>query len=162
MIPMFRVQSSRNAKVVKDFHDCDHRLRHGQFAQRADRAGTRRLQRRGDPRRERDRCGSRCRPAGGRRLQRLLSESEEFGRKKGMDRFAGKVVGFHALEDLKVPHMGWNRIEKKKESPFLEGIASGDYVYFVHSFYVVPDESSIVATKTDYGNSFVSSIATDR
>ncbi|HYT56655.1 MAG TPA: imidazole glycerol phosphate synthase subunit HisH [Verrucomicrobiae bacterium] len=95
-------------------------------------------------------------------LQLLFSESEEFGRQKGLDLFAGKVVGFHALEDLKVPHMGWNRIEKKKESPFLEGIASGDYVYFVHSFYVVPDESSIVATKTDYGNSFVSSIATDR
>jgi glutamine amidotransferase len=95
-------------------------------------------------------------------LQLLFSESEEFGKQKGLDLFAGKVVGFHALEDLKVPHMGWNRIEKKRESPFLEGIASGDYVYFVHSFYVVPDESSIVATTTDYGNSFVSSIATDR
>jgi len=95
-------------------------------------------------------------------LQLLFSESEEFGRQKGLALFAGKVVGFHALEDLKVPHMGWNRIEKKKESPFLEGIATGDYVYFVHSFYVVPDESSIVATTTDYGNSFVSSIATDR
>jgi imidazole glycerol-phosphate synthase subunit HisH len=95
-------------------------------------------------------------------LQLLFSESEEFGRQKGLDLFAGKVVGFHALADLKVPHMGWNRIEKKKESPFLEGIASGDYVYFVHSFYVVPDETSIVATTTDYGNSFVSSIATDR
>jgi imidazole glycerol-phosphate synthase subunit HisH len=95
-------------------------------------------------------------------LQLLFSESEEFGRQKGLDLFAGKVVGFHALEDLKVPHMGWNRIEKRKESPFLEGIGSGDYVYFVHSFYVVPDESSIVATTTDYGNSFVSSIATDR
>ena len=95
-------------------------------------------------------------------LQLLFSESEEFGKQKGLDLFAGKVVGFHAEENLKVPHMGWNRIEKKKESPFLEGIVSGDYVYFVHSFYVVPDESSIVATKTDYGNSFVSSIATDR
>jgi glutamine amidotransferase len=95
-------------------------------------------------------------------LQLLFSESEEFGRQKGLALFAGKVVGFHAVEDLKVPHMGWNRIEKKKESLFLEGIASGDYVYFVHSFYVVPDESSIVATTTDYGNSFVSSIATDR
>ena len=95
-------------------------------------------------------------------LQLLFSESEEFGKQKGLNLFAGKVVGFHAVEDLKVPHMGWNRIEKKKESPFLEGVASGDYVYFVHSFYVVPDESSIVATTTDYSDSFVSSIATDR
>jgi glutamine amidotransferase len=95
-------------------------------------------------------------------LQLLFSESEEFGTQKGLDLFTGKVVGFHAEENLKVPHMGWNRIEKQKESPFLEGISSGDFVYFVHSFYVVPDDSSIVATTTDYGSSFVSSIATDR
>ncbi len=75
-------------------------------------------------------------------FQLLFSESEEFGKQKGLDLFSGKVVGFHANENLKVPHMGWNRIEKKTESPFLEGISSGDYVYFVHSFYVVPDDRS--------------------
>jgi glutamine amidotransferase len=95
-------------------------------------------------------------------LQLLFSESEEFGRQKGLDLFAGKVVGFHARENLKVPHMGWNQVEKRQESPFLEGISTGDYVYFVHSFYVVPADSSIIATTTDYGESFVSSIATDR
>jgi glutamine amidotransferase len=95
-------------------------------------------------------------------LQLLFSESEEFGKQKGLDLFAGKVVGFHAEQDLKVPHMGWNRIEKKKDSPFLEGISSGDYVYFVHSFYVLPDDASMIATTTDYGHSFASSIATDR
>ena len=58
--------------------------------------------------------------------------------------------------------MGWNRIEKKKESLFLEGISSGDYLYFVHSFYAVPDDNSMIATTTDYGRSFVSSIATER
>lgn len=57
--------------------------------------------------------------------------------------------------------MGWNRLEKKIQSSFLEGVSSGDYVYFVHSFYVVPDDSSIIATTTDYGESFVSSIATE-
>jgi imidazole glycerol-phosphate synthase subunit HisH len=94
-------------------------------------------------------------------FQLLFSESAEFGLQKGLDLFSGKVVGFCAGEKLKVPHMGWNRIEKKTESPFLEGLSTGDYVYFVHSFYVVPDDSSIVATTTDYGESFVSSIATD-
>jgi len=94
-------------------------------------------------------------------FQLLFSESEEFGRQKGLDLFPGKVVGFHAQENLKVPHMGWNRIEKKIDSPFLDGLSSGDYVYFVHSFYVVPDERSIVATTTDYGDTFVSSIATE-
>jgi glutamine amidotransferase len=95
-------------------------------------------------------------------FQLLFSESEEFGKQKGLDLFSGSVVGFHAGQDLKVPHMGWNRIDKKQDSPFLEGISSGDYVYFVHSFYVVPDDSSIVATTTDYGEAFVSSIATER
>src|ERR671924_130902 len=84
-------------------------------------------------------------------LQLLFSESEEFGRQQGLNLFPGKVVGFRAEENLKVPHMGWNRIEKKKESPFLEGISSGDYVYFVHSFHAVPDDSSMIATTTDYG-----------
>lgn len=94
-------------------------------------------------------------------FQLLFSESEEFGRQKGLDLFPGKVVGFRADDGLKVPHMGWNGIEKKKPSPFLEGISSGDYVYFVHSFHVVPDDPSVIATTTDYGSSFVSSIATD-
>ena len=95
-------------------------------------------------------------------FQLLFSESEEFGKQKGLDLFSGKVVGFHANKNLKVPHMGWNRLDKKNDSPFLEGISSGDYVYFVHSFYVVPDDRSIVATSTDYGEQFVSSIATER
>jgi imidazole glycerol-phosphate synthase subunit HisH len=94
-------------------------------------------------------------------FQLLFSESEEFGRQKGLDLFPGRVVGFKARENLKVPHMGWNRIEKKIDSPFLDGLSSGDYVYFVHSFYVIPDKGSIVATTTDYGDSFVSSIATE-
>jgi glutamine amidotransferase len=94
-------------------------------------------------------------------FQLLFSESEEFGRQKGLDLFPGKVVGFRPGANLKVPHMGWNRIEKKTDSPFLEGLCSGDYVYFVHSFYVVPEDNSIVATTTDYGESFVSSVATE-
>ena len=95
-------------------------------------------------------------------FQLLFSESEEFGKQKGLDLFSGKVVGFHANEELKVPHMGWNRLDKQKDSPFLDGIANGDYVYFVHSFYVVPEDRGIVATTTNYGTPFVSSIATDR
>lgn len=95
-------------------------------------------------------------------FQLLFSESEEFGKQKGLDLFPGKVVGFHANGELKVPHMGWNRIAKRQDSPFLEGLSTGDYVYFVHSFYVAPQVPTIVATTTDYGQSFVSSIATER
>jgi len=95
-------------------------------------------------------------------LQLLFTESEEFGRQEGLDLFAGKVVGFQARDDFKVPHMGWNQIQKLKDSPFLEGLSSGDYVYFVHSYYVIPEDPSIIATTTEYGNAFASSIATDR
>jgi glutamine amidotransferase len=95
-------------------------------------------------------------------LQLLFSESEEFGKQKGLDLFRGEVVGFRAAENLKVPHMGWNQIEKKVNSPFLEGLSSGDYVYFVHSYYVVPEDNSLIATTTAYGSAFVSSIATER
>ncbi|HWP57243.1 MAG TPA: imidazole glycerol phosphate synthase subunit HisH [Candidatus Acidoferrales bacterium] len=94
-------------------------------------------------------------------FQVLFSESEEFGCERGLDIFAGKVVGFRPQDGLKVPHMGWNRIEKKKESPFLEGIAGGEYVYFVHSYFAQPKDQSLVATTTPYGVSFASSIATD-
>ena len=95
-------------------------------------------------------------------FQLLFAESEEFGLQKGLDLFPGRVVGFHAGNGLKVPHMGWNRIEKKRDTPFLDGLSNGDYVYFVHSFYVVPEDSSLVATTTEYGSPFVSSIATER
>ena len=94
-------------------------------------------------------------------LQLLFSDSEEFGKQEGLGLFPGKVVGFHLSNGLKVPHMGWNQIEKKNDSRFLEGISSGESVYFVHSFYVVPEDASLVATTTNYGGAFVSSIATD-
>ncbi len=94
-------------------------------------------------------------------FQLLFTESEEFGTQKGLDIFPGRVVGFRP-NGLKVPHMGWNQIEIKKPTPFLSGVGEGDYVYFVHSFYVVPEDRSLVATTTPYGESFASSIATDR
>jgi glutamine amidotransferase len=94
-------------------------------------------------------------------FQLLFTESEEFGPQKGLDIFPGRVVAFRPDDGLKVPHMGWNRVEKKKPSPFLEGVADGDYVYFVHSFYVVPEDDSLAATTTTYSGPFVSSIATE-
>ncbi len=94
-------------------------------------------------------------------FQLLFGESEEFGRQEGLQLFGGKVVGFHPNNGLKVPHMGWNRIHKRKHTPFLEGIPDGAYVYFVHSYYVVPDDGGVIATTTEYGTEFASSIATD-
>ncbi len=86
-------------------------------------------------------------------LQMLFSESEEFGNSKGLNVFPGKVVQFSG--DQKVPHMGWNQIEiKKPGNPLLKGLKSGDYLYFVHSYYVVPENSSVVAANCSYGVDF--------
>jgi glutamine amidotransferase len=93
-------------------------------------------------------------------LQVLFSESEEFGRCRGLDIFRGKVVRFPEGE-LKVPHMGWNTLKLQKDNPLLEGIDNLSYFYFVHSFYVVSDDSSIVSTTTDYGVDFVSMVWKD-
>jgi glutamine amidotransferase len=91
-------------------------------------------------------------------LQILFSESEEFGSQKGLDLIKGKVVRFRPDPEHKVPHMGWNTIEKERELPLLQGIESGDYFYFVHSYYVAPEETKWISTFTHYGITFVSSI----
>ena len=91
-------------------------------------------------------------------LQILYSESEEFGSHKGLDLIKGKVVKFRPDPEHKVPHMGWNTIEKEKEVPMLQGVESGDFFYFVHSYYVIPEEAMWISTFTTYGKPFVSSI----
>ncbi len=91
-------------------------------------------------------------------LQILFSESEEFGHQRGLDLIHGKVVKFNSDAEHKVPHMGWNTVDKKREVPFLRGIESGDFFYFVHSYYVIPEESQWVSTLTSYRSPFVSSI----
>lgn len=91
-------------------------------------------------------------------LQILFSESEEFGSHKGLGVIKGKVVKFKPDPEHKVPHMGWNTIEIEREGPLLHGIVSGDFFYFVHSYYVIPEETQWISTLTTYGEPFVSSI----
>jgi glutamine amidotransferase len=85
-------------------------------------------------------------------LQLLFSESEEFGRNLGFDLIPGKVKRLPA--DLKVPHIGWNQLRLKRPDPLLEGIAEGDFVYFVHSYYAEPVEPNDILATTDYGLEF--------
>jgi len=100
-------------------------------------------------------------------LQLLFTESEEFGIHKGLDIIKGRVVKFdfsaQSLEasHLKVPHMGWNTVAVKRRPPAMEGIDEGAYFYFVHSYYVVPEDEKVVATTTAYGVEFASSIWKD-
>ncbi|MDH3976353.1 MAG: imidazole glycerol phosphate synthase subunit HisH [Deltaproteobacteria bacterium] len=93
-------------------------------------------------------------------LQLLFEESEEFGAHKGLGVIKGKVKRFPQREHLKVPHMGWNSVNKVKEAPLLANIKNESYFYFVHSYYILPEED-VAATTTDYGLEFVSSIWKD-
>ncbi|OGP67441.1 MAG: imidazole glycerol phosphate synthase, glutamine amidotransferase subunit [Deltaproteobacteria bacterium RBG_13_53_10] len=91
-------------------------------------------------------------------LQILFSESEEFGSHRGLDVIKGRVVRFRPDPEYKVPHMGWNTVEVARQAPVLQGIKSGDFFYFVHSYYVIPEEKEWIATVTDYADPFVSGI----
>jgi glutamine amidotransferase len=62
---------------------------------------------------------------------------------------------------LKIPQMGWNQITIQKENPLFHDIPDKSYFYFVHSYYVAPEDRSIVATTTDYGREFTSSVWKD-
>lgn len=93
-------------------------------------------------------------------LQMLFSESEEFGMCKGLDVLRGKVVRFPESE-LKVPHMGWNNVKVLRRPPVFDGIPDNSFFYFVHSFYVAPDDKEVVATTTDYGLEFTSMVWKD-
>ena len=88
-------------------------------------------------------------------LQLLFSESEEFGCHRGLDFIAGKVRKF-ADPGLRVPHVGWNQIEIVRPGPILEKTPDGSYFYFVHSFFVEPDDPADVMCWTDYGHRFCS------
>jgi glutamine amidotransferase len=94
-------------------------------------------------------------------MQLLFDESEESPGVRGLGIFGGKVVRFPRRPDLKVPHMGWNRLRIAKRVPTLADVADGDYVYFVHSFHPEPTDRDVVATTTDYGIEFVSSVGRD-
>ncbi|MBL7049043.1 MAG: imidazole glycerol phosphate synthase subunit HisH [Nitrospira sp.] len=93
-------------------------------------------------------------------LQVLFTESEEFGHCNGLNIFKGKVVRFKS-DELKIPQMGWNQLNIKQDIPLLNGIPESSYFYFVHSYYVVPEDTSIIATTTDYGLEFTSAVCKD-
>lgn len=82
----------------------------------------------------------------------LLFESSEEGDVACLGLLPGRVRRFAERDGLPVPHMGWNQLEFTQPSPLLDDIASGDYVYFVHS-YCVPESENTVATAT-YGERF--------
>ena len=88
--------------------------------------------------------------------QVLMSESEESPGVKGLDLFKGNVELLPP--GVKIPHMGWNKLNVCNDSPILEGI-DGEYFYFVHSYHVIPDDEAIIAGTCEYGGDVVASLS---
>ena len=94
-------------------------------------------------------------------MQLLLSYSEEGGKFEGLNVFEGSANKFSGL--LKCPHMGWNNIKYKvhsghRKNPIFKNISDGSYFYFVHSYYCEIADPEVIASTTDYGLSFSSSV----
>lgn len=91
--------------------------------------------------------------------QALFEYSEENDRQECLGVLPGRIA--RLPDDLKVPHMGWNRVRFVREHPIFDGIEDGSYFYFVHSFYPEPADRDVVIGETDYGVTFPSVVARD-
>jgi len=95
-------------------------------------------------------------------LQLLMSESEENGLHQGLGIVPGRVIKFQLPGEYKVPHMGWNSITPSADSRLFAGISSESYFYFVHSYYVVPEDEPVIAARCNYGVDFTCAIERGR
>ncbi len=94
-------------------------------------------------------------------LQLLFDVSYEDGEHEGLGIVPGQVVRFQVPAEFKVPHMGWNQARIVRRPPLLEGISEGTYFYFVHSYFVVPEDREVVAIEADYPDPFCAMIWRD-
>ncbi|HHJ34552.1 MAG TPA: imidazole glycerol phosphate synthase subunit HisH [Gammaproteobacteria bacterium] len=98
-------------------------------------------------------------------MQVLMAHSEENQGVECMDLYAGDVRAFadealsSQMQGLKIPHMGWNQVAHRQAHPLWQDISDGSRFYFVHSYYVDPDDTALTAGTTEYGIDFVSVIA---
>ena len=85
-------------------------------------------------------------------MQMLFDKSYEYGEHRGLGLIPGSVKPIKEVvpEGYKIPHIGWNALNIKKESPILTGISEGDCVYFVHSFYATDCDDYVIAY-AEYG-----------
>jgi glutamine amidotransferase len=98
-------------------------------------------------------------------LQLLFEESDEHGRNPGFALLPGRVERFPDRDGsgrlLRVPHIGWNTVRFAGDHPMLASLPSEDCYYFVHSFRAVPERSSDVVGRVDYGGEFAAAVAGD-
>lgn len=94
-------------------------------------------------------------------MQALFDVGEEMGEHRGLSLLEGKVVRFAASLPVKIPHTGWNQVEVKDDSSLFNGISSGAYVYFNHSYYCQAWNSSDVIARTEYGFSYACAVQSE-
>jgi glutamine amidotransferase len=94
-------------------------------------------------------------------LQLLFESSTEDGEHIGLGLLPGRVVRFTASSGLKVPHMGWNALRLRKPAPLLAGLPAGPSVYFVHSYYALPQNPDDIAADADYPDPFAAVVWRD-
>ncbi len=97
-------------------------------------------------------------------MQLMFEKSLEFGEHNGLGIFKGTVKKFPDSmieQGMKIPQIGWNQIDKKFEHPLLDGITTGDYFYFVHSYCVKAEEQGVEALSCSYGVNFTAMVVRD-
>ena len=95
-------------------------------------------------------------------MQALMSHSEENGGSEALGIFPGTVKRFPDSAELKVPHMGWNQVQQLDPThPMWRDIEQNSRFYFVHSYYVQPENADLVAAQCDYGLPFCAAIHQD-
>ncbi|MDO4587848.1 MAG: imidazole glycerol phosphate synthase subunit HisH [Planctomycetia bacterium] len=91
-------------------------------------------------------------------MQMLMESSEEAPDVEGLGIFPGKVVRFPS-HSLKVPHIGWNTIDVQNNNPYFQELSQTPWFYFVHSYYVQPEDSTIIAAQTNYIVDFAAALS---
>jgi glutamine amidotransferase len=94
-------------------------------------------------------------------MQLLFTKSWEDGEYEGLDVLPGEVVKFQIPSELKVPHMGWNELRLVKPAPHYRDLPAPAHVYFVHSYYPVPRDRSVIAAEADYPTPFTAVVWRD-
>lgn len=92
-------------------------------------------------------------------MQMLLESSEENGGVKGLNILDGKVTKIKSSDEIKVPHMGWNKVRFLKDHFLFKNIPDSSFFYFVHSYCCLSSEDAL--TETEHGENFISSLAKD-
>lgn len=95
-------------------------------------------------------------------LQLLMDVSEEDGEWEGLGVISGRVVRFKDQPDrpdLKIPHMGWNSLERVQHAPIFKGVPDDAHFYFVHSYHVVPEDDAVVAARVEHGETVAAVVA---